>query len=301
MKTIFISGIIAMVCVLSGTRSVNAVAIIDGAGEILFADDFTSGIIPAASPYSWEAQTADPNNLVSDSDPDAKTGWSCLERPSQCWNVQVTSAAASADDPGPSSGSNYLRLYRPDAADAAAMTAFDVTDSNSVHMELMVYVDCEEDNGAMIYLSGSSANGGWDDARVALSTNWISGTAGKLDYHTGSSWADTGVEYAVGQWQKYEIDYYVDTGEFVLTVGGGSSGTLPARAAGPVEFLNVRTGAEGGRFYIDATEPQDCGDAFIAYAPGDITGADGRRDCVVNESDLTALAGHWLESTAPAE
>ena len=42
-----------------------------------------------------------------------------------------------------------------------------------------------------------------------------------------------------------------------------------------------------------------CGDILTTYNPGDITGPENKRDCVVDKYDLAILARQWLECTDP--
>ena len=46
--------------------------------------------------------------------------------------------------------------------------------------------------------------------------------------------------------------------------------------------------------FVLATPEFSCGDPWHPYPPGDLTGPDGLRDCLVNGLDFAVLASAWL-------
>jgi len=99
---------------------------------------------------------------------------------------------------------------------------------------------------------------------------------------------DTGLDFQLDTWQKWEIDYRVNRSAFTLTVDGNSA-TVFMRSVAPVMDTFRYEPEEGGQVYFDAVPA-----GYVPTAPAKVAtaGADG--------SSLEWASGEWGNTLKPA-
>ena len=153
-------------------------------------------------------------------------------------SVQVTNYAA----PGTPFGSQYLRMGNTESQGQYAMAGFALqnTAGDLIHAESQVQLS-STDNFETFYILRNDSG-----AVVEL----VSKPDGLYSIDSTGSLVDTGLDYAVGTWQKWQIDYKIGAGAYKLTVGNASA-TLSAWHPGGVNALQFTGYAAGQQYYVD--------------------------------------------------
>jgi hypothetical protein len=224
-------------------------------GQVLFYDDFEA--TPSVSKQPHKDATGDYNPT----NPRIGT-WSSTEiDPS--W-IQVTSSKT-PPDPGAYRGNNYLRIFRdvrsldktrqPPAANPqqllvvkAAFTR-QTTRNHHIRMAQMVFVPAGEQStrGIVQFIADSGAT-----HCINIIAN-MQQTDGSVYSHTNEGSVDTGLDFAAGRWQLWQIDYKLGDPTFTLTIGSASASGLPAAAiANTLNSYNIHADTSARTpFYVD--------------------------------------------------
>ena len=231
---IVVFGVCMYLAIAAG--SAQAMLVQNGA-TTLYSDTFEAASNP--SPFSWEHQNANPGDRT-DSDPDSAFGgpWDVVE--GAIYDTQVTSAPASAYDPGAYEGENYLRLNRPGSAGNFTRSFFDVQTSGTVHVEFMANINTNVDFDLKFVLVDSSGN----------SLLYLATRGNYIEYHS-NGWKWTPVPFTRDTWQKWTIDYVPYASTFDFSVDSVSA-TVDVQNSGNVTRIELENGIEGARAYIDA-------------------------------------------------
>jgi hypothetical protein len=202
-------------------------------GQTLFYDDFEGlGLAVCHTDYS--------NNSGGDFDPTGGSpgSWSISEDGAD--RIQVTDAVGvygplgpGLYQPGANQGNNYLRIMR-DGGEPMAFQVFSPqsTPGHHIRFSQMVYIDAANattDNP--ISIAGLDSNG---SLRFDVITNNSPLYTASVGNYNGTGWppAAIPISYALGQWQKWQIDYTVGAGTYDLSIGESTVSGLSTFAGG---------------------------------------------------------------------
>jgi len=169
-------------------------------------------------------------------------------------DVTVTNAVS----PGPAEGSFYASLFRDSntnnqgnlqASFAAQNTAGDV-----ILLRMMVYLNDSVDTRAQLLLD----NGDFNSARA-----WVvpDGAGHVLAIGPGFSRTNTGLTYAINQWQEWDLQYTIGASTFSVTVNGATASGFTSFTTGGASKADLFNGASNpsGTFFLDAVPPASTG------------------------------------------
>ena len=151
-------------------------------------------------------------------------------------------------------GSQFLRVKRNnnDAyGQAVANMADRLTNSAwQIHAEWMMYVPTASGYQANIHLEDST------DGAIRTALLLGANAAGTVQYLTGGNWVNATPTYTPDTWQKWTMDYQVQSSQFTfsITTPGGSTQSQTVAAAGAGEIGRMFFGCNpgGSTYYIDA-------------------------------------------------
>jgi hypothetical protein len=215
-------------------------------GTTIFSDNFES---------APQISTADAPDTSVDADPVAQVGtWDTQDgSPPNAYGLEVQ--VTNDSSPGAFQGSNYLRIYRDSSyqnGDAFATFNAPAT-GQTIQLDTMVYLPANSPYARLqILLQGVENQNNSTSA-------WLrsDGSGGVSYVGPGFDTEPTGVSYLTGVWQKWTVDYVVDSGTFSLTVGNSSATNIPVFAPNDVGYIHFANGSNTpGSFYLDSPPSQ---------------------------------------------
>jgi PEP-CTERM motif len=167
-------------------------------------------------------------------------------------DIQVTSSTFSPD-PGPTEGSQYLRIWRdpsfPGNAADGALSVDQTTSGDLIRLSQMF--NSTADVGAQIGLVGTNSEPTFYNTAVA----WVRPRTASGGFWEavgpGFALTNTGLPYTPG-WHEVDIDYVVGASTFSLTVDGATVSGLPSYAPGVVKGFHYGVGSQNATAYFDA-------------------------------------------------
>ena len=251
LRTFFTMAVIASVLLSAGLAGATSVSNTT-TGTTLFFDDYEGVTVTG-----------------TDDDPENGTNpgsWKVFEPEPE--EVRVLSNGTTPS-PGAFQGTQYLRHARPQGGQTNARMTFPIqnTVGDVIHWESMVYVPSSQGTEQDFL---TSFYGGWNGSGTAANIHLLPAASGDMKRFAGAIF-DTDLDFALDQWQKWQIDYAIGQPDFTLTLGPNSNKVplrIPITAAGFGEF---RLGSEpGGAMFFDAVpEPS----TFALVALGTMIGA----------------------------
>lgn len=246
--------VLAAVAVLTCT-SASASVINMSTSTTLFYDDFEGlGNAVSHTPYPTSG----------DYNPIATAGaWSISEGAVE--NIQVTDSVASPD-PGTLQGKNYLRIHRVTDAggdNGQAIAAFATQSKLGDHIRVQEMVNVS--SAAQITPFYMCIFGSHSRYAIGLFTNGNAAN-GSIDYYAPDGNVNaTGLSFAAGQWQKWQVDYNIGAPDMTFSIDGGTPVTLAVHAPGDLLSVYFARGAAGsGEAYVDEVAvPEPTGTALL--------------------------------------
>ena len=180
---------------------------------------------------------------------------------------KIIQVVANPTAPQAFQGTQFLRADRP--ASHGTMPnprlSFDLqnTIGDIIHWESMVYVPSVQETSTHLM----SLYGGWDGSGTSANIHLLPQANGDMLRFAGVR-IDTGLDFALDTWQKWQIDYQIGERDFTLTLGPNSS-TVPLRVPiTPEGFGEFRYGNEpGGLIYFDAAGTTGPPSTDFAWVP----------------------------------
>lgn len=227
--SVLIAGV--MISSLSFAPAAMAIRIESSQHGVIFIDDFesvTAGSFPnnAALPGTWAGNPPPRVTVVSDA------------------------------VPGAFQGTNYLKLHRETTfADSFAQFASTPVTIGFMHTEVMLYIPSGNQSPVEIVVSAGLEYGGFPSAWV---TDAFANPNGDVTFynHALGQTVDTGIDYEVDVWQKWELDHDIAGGTFTITVDGNSTSALPfidpIIGGEGIRMVSFRVGNDNAVFYMDA-------------------------------------------------
>jgi len=236
----------ALVLGLAGTAAAGLVTNVTD-GTTLLDDDF-EGVAAISQGFADDPAT-------TDYDPVAITGtWTINEETLRMIQVSdFVGTSGSSTYPAAFGGDNYLRISRTGTSNVAIGDFTAQTDiGDLIHVEWQTYVARhahEADIGIMTFFEGA---GGTGDRPVRMNlepdgdvTYFVGGTGGGPGTET-----DSGLNWTLGVWQTYEVDYVIGSNTFDLTIDGATVTGLGSEHSGTTALRSIRFGSREATVYL---------------------------------------------------